>query len=190
MQLGDAVRGAAFDSGEPALHRSFALSQAQDWAGVTDSVLSEPGWQKHTPLCLRLVESAFNRRQRVAALAAWCHVCWRAPPAETSQAVSNLRQPELTTLWQRFLDDEPDAQTGAFALTEVDFPAWLLLSEPGLALQLAEELATGTAADESYRCVHRWILARRARQQSEELALRKALQASHPALFRVLKRSV
>jgi hypothetical protein len=57
-------------------------------------------------------------------------------------------------------------------------------------LQLAEELATGTAAEESYRCVHRWIHARRARQQSEELALRKSLQASHPALFRVLKRSV
>jgi hypothetical protein len=191
MQLGDAVRSAAFDREEPALHRSFALSQAQDWAGVTDSVLSEPGWQRHAPLCLRLVESAFNRRQRVAALAAWCHVCWRAP-AETSQAVSKLRQPELTTLWQRFLDDEPDAAqaTGESALTEVDFPAWLLLSEPGLALQLAEELATGTPAEEPYRCIHRWIHARRARQQSEELALRKSLQASHPALFRVLKRSV
>jgi hypothetical protein len=190
MQLGDAVRGGAFDTDEPALHRSFALSQAQDWAGVTDSVLSEPGWQRHAPLCLRLVESAFNRRQRVAALAAWCHVCWRAP-AQTSQAVSKLRQPELTTLWQRFLDDEPDARTpGESALTEVDFPAWLLLNEPGLALQLAEELATGTPAEESYRCVHRWIHARRARQQSEELALRKSLQAGHPALFRVLKRSV
>lgn len=191
MQLGEAVRGLAFSAEDPALHRSFALSQAQDWAGVTDSVLSEPDWQQHTPLCLRLVESAFNRRQRVAALAAWCHVCWRAP-AEASQAVSKLRQPELTTLWQRFLDDEPDAaQTaGESALTEVDFPAWLLLSEPGLALQLAEELATGTPAEEPYRCVHRWIHARRARQQSEELALRKSLQASHPALFRVLKRSV
>jgi hypothetical protein len=221
IQFGEAVRGLAFDSGEPALHRSFALSQAQDWAGVTDSVLSEPGWQKHMPLCLRLVESAFNRRQRVAALAAWCHVCWRAPPAETSQAVGKLRQPELTLLWQRFMDDEADAQSGevtattgvstragvtaatgvtaiagttattaASALTEVDFPAWLLLNEPGLALQLAEELATGTVADDSYRCAHRWILARRARQQSEELALRKTLQSSHPALFRVLKRSV
>jgi hypothetical protein len=196
MQLGEAVRGLAFSAEDPALHRSFALSQAQDWAGVIDSVLSEPGWQQHTPLCLRLVESAFNRRQRVAALAAWCHVCWRAP-AETSQAVSKLRQPELTTLWQRFLDDEPDTQTagltatsGVTALTEVDFPAWLLLNEPGLALQLAEELATGTPAEESYRCVHRWIHARRARQQSDELALRKSLQALHPALFRVLKRLV
>jgi hypothetical protein len=180
VQLGDTVRTAPFDANEPTLHRSFALSQAQDWAGVSDSVMSAPGWQQHAPLCLRLAESAFNRRQRVAALAAWCQVCWRTP-AEASQAVSKLRQPELTALWQRFLDDELD---------ESDFPAWLLLKEPGLALPLAEDLATGTPADESYRCVHRWIHARRARKQADELALRKALQATHPALFRILKQSV
>jgi hypothetical protein len=116
--------------------------------------------------------------------------------------VGKLRQPELTTLWQRFLDDEPDADgaardtriagsaTGSATLTESDFPAWLLLNEPGLALPLAEDLATGTPAEESYRCVHRWIHARRARKQADELALRKNLQAIHPALFRVLKESV
>ena len=197
VQLADTVRGTAFDPREPALHRSFALCQAQDWPGVGDSVLSEPDWQQHASLCLRLVESSFNRRQRIPALAAWCQVCWRAP-AEAAQAVGKLRQPELTTLWQRFLDDEPDSQDaeraspadGPMALTESDFPAWLLLNEPGLALPLAEDLATGTSAEESYRCVHRWIHARRARKQGDELALRKNLQAIHPALFRVLKQSV
>jgi hypothetical protein len=181
VQIADAVRREPFDAQEPTLHRSFALSQAQDWAGVSDSVLSEPDWQQHAPLCLRLAESAFNRRQRVAALAAWCQVCWRAP-AEASQAVGKLRQPELTGLWQRFLDEE--------SLTESDFPAWLLIEEPGLALPLTEDLATGTAAEESYRCVHRWIHARRAKKPTEELALRKTLQATHPALFRVLKQSI
>ena len=192
VQLGDAVRSAPFDANEPTLHRSFALSQAQDWAGVSDSVMSEPGWQQHAPLCLRLAESAFNRRQRVAALAAWCQVCWRTP-SEASQAVSKLRQPELTALWQRFLDDESDPEdpgAGRTTLTESDFPAWLLLKEPGLALPLAEDLATGAPAEESYRCVHRWIHARRARKQTDELALRKTLQSLHPPLFRILKQSV
>jgi hypothetical protein len=214
VQLADAVRGAAFDPHEPALHRSFALCQAQDWPGVGDSVLREPGWQQHASLCLRLVESSFNRRQRIPALAAWCQVCWRAP-ADAAQAVGKLRQPELTTLWQRFLDDEPDSPgadrsspasgpgavsgltstdsampTTGELLKESDFPAWLLLNEPGLALPLAEDLATGTTAEESYRCVHRWIHARRARKQGDELALRKNLQAIHPALFRVLKHSI
>jgi hypothetical protein len=180
-QLAQTLRNTPFDTHEPTLHRSFALAQAQDWAAAADSVLSEPDWQQHPTLCLRLVESAFQRRQRVAALAAWCQVCWRAPE-EAARAVSHLRQPELTALWQRFLDHE--------TLTESDFPAWLLMSEPGLALQLAEDLATGTPAEDSYRCVHRWVHARRAHEHDVELSLRKTLQSMHPELFNLLKRSV
>ena len=180
-QLAQALQNTPFDTHEPTLHRSFALAQAQDWAAAADSVLSERDWQQHPTLCLRLVESAFQRRQRIAALAAWCQVCWRAPE-EAARAVSQLRQPELTALWQRFLDHE--------ALTESDFPAWLLMSEPGLALQLAEDLATGTPAEDSYRCVHRWVHARRAHKHDVELSLRKTLQSVHPELFNLLKQSV
>jgi hypothetical protein len=58
-------------------------------------------------------------------------------------------------------------------------------------VQLAVELPTGeTAAEEQYRCVHRWIPARRANWHSEEMALRRVLQAGHPCLFQILKRSV
>jgi hypothetical protein len=194
QQLADGLRGAVFSPDRPALHRSFALSQAQDWAGVGESVLGEPAWQLHAPLCLRLVESAFCRRRRAEALQAWCHLCWRAPE-QAAESLNKLRQPDLTALWQQFLDAEPDpspaGQLAEPALTTADFPAWLLLHEPGLALQLTESLPTGnTSAEEHYRCVHRWIHARRARRQNEELALRKTLQASHPTLFNLLKRSV
>jgi hypothetical protein len=183
LQLAESLAGVAFAPDEPNLHRSFALTQAQDWAGVSHCVQSEPDWQQHAPLCLRLVESAFNRRRRTEALAAWCHVCWRAP-ALARTAPDKLRQPELTALWNRFQDEEEP-------LTEVDFPAWLLLQEPGLALQLAEDLAPGdTPAEQHYRLVHRWLQSRRARRQDEELTLRKTLQTSNPALFRLLKQSV
>jgi len=181
-QLAVALEGVAFNPEEPDLHRSFAFGQAQDWSAVSDAVLREPNWQRYAPLCLRLTESAFNRRRRIEALAAWCHVCWRAPAA-AAEAANKLRQPELATLWQRFLDEE--------ALTEVDFPAWLLLREPGLVLQLAEDLAPGeTIPEEHYRLVHRCIQARRARRQDEEIRARKALQAANPALFQLLKQSV
>jgi hypothetical protein len=215
LQLAAALVNTPFDPNEPNLHRSFPLTQAQDWAAASDCVLREPQWQWHAPLCLRLAESAFNRRRRVEALAAWCQLCWRAPES-APEAVSKLHQPELTALWQRFLDVEaelqdieepaqtarqafpsiraatpPDVDLPASALTEADFPAWLLLSEPGLALQLTEDLPmSDTPAEQHYRVVHRWVQARRARRQNDELALRKTLQASHPALFRLLKRSV
>ena len=183
-QLAQTLTDVPFDPSEPNLHASFALAQAQDWAGVSECVQFEPDWPQHAALCLRLVESGLHQRQRVAALAAWCHLCWRAPET-ASQAVTQLRQPELTTLWQHFQDDEDSD------LTESDFPAVLLLREPGLALQLPEDLPTSdTPSEHHYRTIHQWIHARRERQHDVELALRKTLQAEHPGLFELLKSSV
>jgi hypothetical protein len=211
--LADALAGQAFEPGEPNLHRSFALSQAQDWVGVGESIVGEAGWWSHPPLCLRLAESALRRRRRVEALTAWCYLCWIAPD-QVGVAVERLRQPDLSALWQRFLDCEEEydeesapsdaqgrARAGApirapgappqTALTARDFPAWLLLHEPGLARQLSVDLPHGSSPpEERYRCVHRWIHAHRAHRQEEEMALRRSLQQSHPVLFAVLKRSV
>jgi hypothetical protein len=186
--LADSLAGRAYSPDEPNLHRSFALSQAQDWAGVSDSIVGEAQWWLHAPLCLRFADSAFRRRRRVEALTAWCHLCWLAPD-EAAEGVARLRQPDLTGLWQLFLDCE-DAESGAM-LSAGDFPAWLLLHEPGLARQLSIDLPRGSSpGEENYHCVHRWVHAHRAHQQQEEMALRKKLQQSQPVLFGVLKRSV
>jgi hypothetical protein len=186
--LADSLAGQAYLPDEPNLHRSFALTQAQDWSGVGDSIVGEAEWWLHAPLCLRLVDSAFRRRRRVEALTAWCHLCWLAPD-QVADGVARLRQPDLSGLWQSFLDCE-DAESGA-TLTSDEFPAWLLLHEPGLARQLSVELPHGNSpAEENYRCVHRWIHAHRAHQQQEEIALRRSLQHSQPVLFGLLKRSV
>jgi hypothetical protein len=195
-QLADTLGNQPFSAAEPALHRSFALTQSQDWPRVADSIRSEPQWWSHVPLCLRLAQSCFYRQRRIEALQAWCHLCWRAP-AQAADVLDQRRQPDtgITALWQRFIDCEEDfALRGADpepALTAADFPAWLLLHEPGLSQQLAADLPTGnTPAEENYRCVHRWIQARRANRHSDEMALRKTLQANHPVLFRYLKHSV
>jgi hypothetical protein len=184
-QLADSLNGRPYSADQPDLHRSFALSQAQDWTGVSESVVAEGEWWLHAPLCLRLTESSFRRRRRIEALTAWCHLCWLAP-AEAAAGVARLRQTDLSGLWQAF--NEADEEEG---LAAEEFPAWLLLHEPGLARQLSVDLPRGTSpAEENYRCVHRWIHAHRMHQRDEEMALRKQLQQSHPVLFGVLKRTV
>lgn len=195
-QLADALWNQAFSIHEPNLHRSFALIQAQDWLGAGDAIHREPQWWLHAPLCLRMAQSCFYQQRRSEALTAWFHLCWRAP-AEAADALDNRRQPDtgIGALWQRFVDCEeelwPNGVPAEPALTAADFPAWLLLREPGLNLQLGVGLAPGnTPAEEAYRTVHRWIDARRANRTADELALRKMLQADHPVLFRYLKRSV
>jgi hypothetical protein len=195
-QLADALRSSPFSIGDPHLHRSFALIQAQDWQGAADAVRHEPQWWLHAPLCLRLAQSSFHQQRRRDALAAWFHLCWRAP-VEAADALDSGRQPDtgIGALWRQFVDcaEElaPSGIPAGSALTAADFPAWLLLREPGLNLQLAADLAPGeTPAERTYRTVHRWIDARRANRSADDLALRKTLQANHPGLFMCLKRSV
>jgi len=184
--LAAALNGRGYSPDEPNLHRSFALSQAQDWAGVCESIVGESEWWLHAPLCLRMADSSFRRRRRVEALTAWCHLCWLAPD-EAAAGVARLKHPDLSGLWQAFMDCEDAEGT----LTVADFPAWLLLHEPGLARQLSVDLPRGNSPGEAnYRCVHRWIHAHRAHQQQEEMALRKQLQQSQAVLFGLLKRSV
>jgi hypothetical protein len=194
-QLADALRGQTFSFGEPSLHRSFALIQAQDWSGAGEAVQREPQWWLHAPLCLRLAQSCFYQQRRCDALTAWFHLCWRAP-SEAADALENRRQPDtgIRALWRRFVDCEEELRLTSLpesTLTAADFPAWLLLREPGLNLQLPVDLPPGnTPAEDAYRSVHRWIDARRANRSADELALRKTLQADQPVLFRYLKQTV
>jgi hypothetical protein len=186
-QLAVALGGMIFSGDQPQLHASFALSEAQDWAAVSECVLREPSWWRHEVLCLRLAHSCFHQQRRSDALKAWCHLCWQAP--QRAAQLLEDRQPDrgLAALWQQFSDCDMD---GA-ALCAADFPAWLLLHEPGLSQQLAEDLPSGdTPGEQHYRCVHRWLQARRAHRVQEELALRRELHAAQPMLFQKLKSTV
>ena len=194
--LAEALRGHAFQSAEADLHSSFCLCQTQDWDGATRAVYDEPQWRLHAPLCLRLAQGSFHLRRRSEALTAWFHLCWNSP-REAAAALEGKRHPDtgIGALWQRFCEAADEATVGGAdshaALGTADFPAWLLLHEPGLAQQLVKDLPTGTTrGEESYRCVHRWINARRQGRNSEDLSLRKTLQALNPKLFECLKRAL
>jgi hypothetical protein len=195
-QLADALDQQRYSSTEPNLHRSFALIQAQDWAGAADAVHGEPRWWEQVPLCLNLAQSSFYLQRRSDALQGWFHVCWLAPDA-AAVALDDRRQPDtgIRALWRRFVDAgdalAPGGAAEELGLTAAEFPAWLLLREPGLNRQLAVDLVVGnTPAQEAYRIVHRWIDARRGGRSEEELGLRKKLLTVHPLLFKCLKNNV
>lgn len=188
-----ALRGHAFRAEEPDLHRSFSLCQARDWEDAAHAVRDEPQWWLAAPLCLRLAQSCFYRRDRIGGLTAWFHLCWHAPQ-EATNVLEHRRHPDIRMVasWHRFIDMVEDCGEGCeAALGAADFPAWVLWQEPGLTRELAADLSTGdTTGERSYRLVHAWIAARRANRQGEEMSQRKALQAANPVLFDCLKRSV
>jgi hypothetical protein len=182
--LAEAVRSVPYSRQEPMLHASYAWSQAQAWEEVRASVLAEPEWWRHAPLGLKLVESGLQRRRRSEALSAWFQLCWQTP-GEAGGMVQKLAYSDVHSLWQRFLDAEEDA------LDAEEFPAWLLLHEPTLARQLPADLPLGRSpAEEHYRLVHRWLAARAAGSEAQDLSLRKQLKERQPALFARLLKSL
>ncbi|HEX3844422.1 MAG TPA: hypothetical protein VHV80_08685 [Steroidobacteraceae bacterium] len=182
--LAEAVRAVPYSRQEPMLHASYAWSQAQAWEEVRASVLAEPEWWRHAPLGLKLVESGLQRRRRSEALSAWFQLCWQSP-GEVGGMVQKLAYSDVHSLWQRFLDAEEDA------LDAEEFPAWLLLHEPTLARQLPADLPLGRSpAEEHYRLVHRWLAARAAGSEAQDLSLRKQLKERQPALFARLLKSL
>ena len=182
-RMAEAARALPYSPQQPMLHASYAWTQAQDWEQARTSVLAEPQWWRHAALGLRLVESSLRRRRRAEGLSAWLQLCWQTP-AEAAEAVEKLRWSEIHSLWQRFLDSEE-------ALAAQDFPAWLLLHEPALARAVPADLPLGTSpAEEHYRLVHRWLSARAAGAEAQDLALRKQLKERQPALFACLLRSL
>jgi hypothetical protein len=189
--------GRPYDPAADELHCSFAHVEAQDWRAACDSILAEPLWPDHPSLCVRLAISAYHCQHRSLGVSAWMQLCWRAPAAGAAalEARSNC-DVGTTALWERYLECAEsvalDAQTsGEPELGPAEFPAWLLLQEPGLAIQLPAALAArATPAEDLFRLVHDWVHARRGNRPNDELALRKSLRTASPGLFRALKRSL
>jgi len=190
-QLAAALAGQEFQTEAPTLHRSFALLEAQDWAGVTASILHEREWWSHEVLCQRLAQSCWQQPRRPEVLRVWCQLCWRVPERAARWLDDGQCEPKLAALWQRFGDDEDlpiEANAPPPAWTAAEFPAWLLLHEPGSAQQLPEDLAQGESSGEQhFRCVHQWLRARRSGDARAEMPLRRLLSNSQPLLFAKLK---
>ncbi len=192
-QLSNGLHHQPFDPERPQLHRSLALAEAQDWPNTITAVINEPSWWQHSPLCLRLAQAGAMSHQRAASLQGWFALCWH----HSSTAAAALDKPpfpagSLNANWRAFQDAadslEPDDGDGEPTLETPDFPAWLLIHEPGLATLLEAQLASSdTAGEQVYRCVHHWLQARRERRNSQEIELRRELLTMHPALFAYLK---
>jgi len=187
-RLANALEGLAFSSVTPNLHNSYALAQAQDWTGVSQSILNETGWWLDETLCLRLAECGHLRQSRHEVLLAWCHLCWQFSPKATQLLDSGLwADPNINNLWHQYctLEEELDLEE---AMPTEDFPAWLLLCEPGLAHSLNWDLPKiDTAATQLYQLTHQLVVVRQAGEFGDELELRKALQVRQPALLRYFK---
>lgn len=172
--LAETLTGRSFEPGAPMLHAGYAWARAGRWAAARGAIEAEPDWRGEVSLLLSHAEACWRMGDREAARLDWRWLCWEHP-LEAERAISSPRLPDrsLAELWNRFSDLDPPLDTE-------DFPAWLLLQEPGTGVA-----PTGTnslPADErgaAYRLLSRLVAG------DDDIELRRELSETHPQLLRL-----
>jgi hypothetical protein len=187
-RLSCALRDQPYRSTEPELHLSYTAGRALDWEAVRRAVEQEPRWHTDAVLLLRHAQACDQLHQQAAALASWFELCWRFPAQGDVLASSGNH--ELRRQWTAYLDLDPE-------LPVQSFPAWLLLSKPGLTNILPDpdnhsRVARGTGdgvtvCPASYRTLYRLqhdrVQAHAERGTNDTMALRARLKQQDPVLF-------
>jgi hypothetical protein len=161
-----------FDPEHPDRHASYAEMQIPDWHAVMRSVQAVPDHAEHPVLLARLALALQHRQAPEAAMLAWARCCERTP--ETSPA--NLIRDAAPRLHRHALAFEALDD----ALDPGDFPAWLLLQEPGL-LHHLDRAETPVPAGAAFLAMAELLRTRI--RGGDEVAARRRLQELRPPLL-------
>jgi hypothetical protein len=166
-----------FQEDRPEFHLSYAAGRAMDWRCVVQSVEGETEWQTKSVLLIRHAQACTHLHQQAAAHESWFRLLWQYP--EQGSALESSSDRELRHLWREFHELDPELESG-------DFPAWLILDNPGF-LHVAPHVEKALPCPDSYRTLYRLkvITSQCANQNLDEesIALRAQLQKENPALF-------
>ncbi|VAW90486.1 hypothetical protein MNBD_GAMMA17-1491, partial [hydrothermal vent metagenome] len=146
---------------------------------VCHAVENESHWHTNAALLLRHAEACEHLHQKPEALLSWFKLCWQFP--EQCDIFESSNNHELRQQWIHFLELEPEMPVQAF-------PAWLLLTKPGLIKQLPEPSAIpDVACPASYVTMYQ-LQQKRMQTHAESrndntIALRTQLKQQNPELF-------
>jgi len=176
QRLTRALHNVDFDPDNPEIHSSYSALRAEDWGQVKASVEAQPDWEEQPVLLRRHARACGRLHLDSAAVSDWFRLCWRFP--DQAACIGNEAEPQWRRCWQRFLELDPE-------LPNRDFPAWVLIDQPGLARWLAtERCLDGFDVPEDYRVTAELVHAKPSSIVDAGLVdKRKLLQACNPELF-------
>jgi len=166
-RLAKALTDSACQDSSSDLHASYAWQQMQNWGEVKNSIINTANYRQQPVLLARLAEAFWYLQQWDQCLLCWCHL-FGLDAKFGAEEIERQADARLLLMWHNFQDQE---------LPDEDFPAWLLLHEPGLVhhIQNAEQPLLEVV-------VH---LLRARLQGDDEMEWRRQLQKLNPALLRV-----
>ena len=181
-RLAFAQEGIDFDASNPKHHASYSWKKALDWTETKKSVETVGGYKAHYDLCHSLASAEYFLQHRENSFSLWCQLCWlNADKVEEDIQI----QPDYSLLetWNRFIDQDEE-------MAPVWFPAWLLLSEPGLAHHIQPEPTDEDSfpAQQAFNIL--LTLFSKKHADTEEMELRKQLNNIEPRILNLYQRRV
>ena len=169
--LAERLADRPFDPRRPRLHASQCWAEAGRWEAARALVESQPGWRDHPALILLHARACWRLGDVTAARQDWVGLCWEHPGA-AGRALRDrgLQDGRLAVLWAEFRDLDQDLDTE-------DFPAWLLIRDPGWASGSLAEDAPRDQRGDAFRVL------RRLTQGGDDMDTRRALADAHPVLL-------
>jgi hypothetical protein len=176
QRLTRALLDVDFDPNNSELHSSYAALRAEDWKQVIASVEAEFNWEEHPVLLRRHARACGRLHLDSEAVSDWFRLCWRFP--DQAACIGNEAEPQWRRYWQHFLELDPE-------LPNRDFPAWVLIDQPGLSRWLATERCFDDCElPEDYQATAELVQAKPSPLVDAGLMdRRKQLQVCNPALF-------
>ena len=157
-----------------AMHESYAWEKMQNWEKVKQSILEQTNYQQNTELLYRLACAVHFNKDRVQGLLTLC----LASAKDIDYVGLQLDKPSdspFAPIWNDFWDLEEE-------LDAPEFPAWLLLSEPGLAHHIDDEFICAVNQP-AFEAIYSLLKAKSQGETAKDLDSRKKLQATSPVLL-------
>lgn len=172
--LAERLAGRSFGRGSGECHAAIAWTRAGRWERAREAIEAEPDWRDQPPLVLVHADACWRARDPFGARRDWLWLC-REYPSAAERALRDPAFPDrrLADLWAAFGDLDLDDD-----LATEDFPAWLLLQDPGAFAAIPPSETSIDDRDMAYRLLHGLVTG------EDTIDRRRALGEIHPYLLR------
>ena len=148
--LAEQQAGSPFDPQRPQEHASYAWMQAGEPERTAAAITAEPGWNDDAQWLVRMAQACTDCGRSGEARLAWMRLCWLHPQAAEQAFDESIPDPSLLDHWSEFQSEEA-------AYTTEEFPAWMLITDPGQRFSVPAQQAPKTPAGELYAAVEALI---------------------------------
>ncbi|WP_295456582.1 hypothetical protein [uncultured Thiodictyon sp.] len=181
VALAQALAGQPFDPNAPETHAGYAWARAGRHPSAREAIEALPDWRRWPVLLLAHAQACRRMGDPAAARRDWAVLCWEHPAqARLALAAKDLPDARLVRLWWDFGDADLDPGLEPGPDQDIrDFPAWLLLADPGTAAAVPPDLAPVGDVGEAYRLLHRLV------SGADGIPERAALARVRPGLLKL-----